>query len=654
MIEFTNGGRLVTSADELPRPPSFIKRLYLDLETTSRDYSKNSLNPWRDCFALGIAVTWDDQQGSWYVPIDHEGPTPNIELRAVRSWLFDVLQAAEVWVNHNVKYDCHVMTNDLGFDFLRAPKGGRLSCTVVRSKIKDSDRVFRGGYGLDAVAKDWLREDIRHYEARLKPFLGKDNQDYGQIPSDICGEYACQDVLTNRRLDKLLLATIPEECHAVVDTEERLTSVLVRMEREGVRVDEQQLEIAEAISLHRMIQIEQKLNEVTGRLFDPASNKDCFDVLCNQYGLPVISWTESDDENVPEEDRGNPSFNAAALESYKQRVDAPREVLELMIEFRSHSTFRGLFAKTFRKLNVNGILHGTINQCVRTGRTSMSEPNLQQADKRAKQLILPPSGEAFLGADASQIEFRTIVHYTQDPECLKAYNENPDTDFHQWVADMCGMTRRPAKTVNFSIAFGQGKGKTVEQLSVNEDIVKVLEAQVANLPEQERQAAFRSLCKQKGEAAYDEYHARLPGIKRTSKAAGRTCRYRGYVRNVRGRRRHLPMDKSHLAFSTLNQSSAADIVKERMVALDEMLRGTPIRMWGLVHDFLGMTGPVEAIEDPRTARDIVALLEENAVGLRVPIRWQYNTSRVNWRECDPCKNLPQADKAEAQHLEHLR
>lgn len=651
MIEFTNGGRLVTDASELPRPPTLIERLYLDLETTSRDWEKSSLNPWRDCWIAGIAVTWDDIKGAWYVPVDHDAG--NIDRQTVRNWLYDVFMASKVWVNHNVKYDCHVMTNDFGLDFLLNPKGGRLSCTVVRSKIKDSDRVFRGGYGLDAVAKDWLSEDIRHYEDRLKIFLGKSNSDYGAIPADILGEYACQDVLTNRRLDNLLLATLPEECKAVADTEERLTSVLVKMEREGVRVDEQQLEIAEMHSLHRMIEIEQKLNELTGRLFDPVSNKDCFDVLCNQYGLPVLMWTEGDDDDSPE-DRGNPSFKSDALEAYKQRIDAPREVIELMIEFRSHSTFRGLFAKTFRKLNVNGILHGTINQCVRTGRTSMSEPNLQQADKRAKQLILPRDGEAFLGCDASQIEFRTITHYTRDPACVEAYNANPDTDYHQWVADVCGIKRRPAKTVNFSIAFGQGKGKTVEQLSANEDIVKVLEAQVATLPEAERQAAFKSLCQQKGEAVYDDYHARLPGIKRTAKEAGRTCRYRGYVRNIRGRRRYLPTDKSHLAFSTLNQSSAADIVKERMVALDEMLRGTPLKMWGLVHDFIGMSGPVEAIEDPRTARDIVALLEENVVGLRVPIRWQYQTSRVNWRECEPCHNLPQADKAEATKLEHLR
>lgn len=949
MLTYSNGGRLVQDISELSNPPTVIERLYLDVETTSKNPKKDALNPWRNCWVAGIAVTWDDMPGAYYVPIAHAATVWNLPRDKVIAWLKKVMRAAKVWVNHNVKYDAHAIANDLGITFTNEHV-----CTVVRSKILDSDRQFRGGYGLDAVSRDWLHEDIGHFEQALKNQLGK-SKDYGVVAADIMGDYACQDVISNRRLDRYLAANMPAESSPVVETETALTSLLIKMERRGLLVKPRELLVEKLFTLQRMVAVEQELHEEVGYAFLPTSNADCFDVLCNKYGLPVISYTEKDDGT-----RGNPSFDKETLEMYRARIDAPKKVVELMLEYRKLSTFNGLFLDTYSDLAIPvdseySLLHPNHNQCVRTGRMSVSDPNTQQLDKRAKRLIHPGHGHSFMSADAcipagtllptpygdkpieivanellpvltvtesgdlkftalsrggrvgfgpiykitfddgssfectgdhglitydgerinckdlqfnqrlrhikdttfsafgpgvypawrmhgryytkhrlsaewaageqidpsvyhvhhidddktnwsvtnleiknrqdhlsehakanyesqdhelrvkrlreslmlrrsyvgsgnpnwsggklvfacehcgkpfekwpsqqirycsarcksngrskslekawaerkaklqkahesdqnykvinveyvrddwffsitvpetgnyvttnglinlnSQIEFRTIAHYTQDPDIIKAYNDNPDVDYHQRVADMCGIKRRPAKTVNFSVAFGQGKKATVALLEVDEDVVSAIKDQIDELVNagelalDGRDRAFKSLARRKGEALYDLYHETFPNIRAVSRAACNAALQRGYVRNIRGRRRYLPQEHAHKAFNTLNQSSAADIIKERMVAVSHELEGTGIELVTQVHDELVFVGPTEVLNDPKTTRDIIAILEDVQC-LRVPVRFRYGVSNENWKEAaGQEKAVPLDEVKHAGRLMHLK
>ncbi len=663
MIDFDNCGRMITSPSDLPPIPQRIGSLFGDFETTSKDSKLDALNVWRNCWAAGFAFTWDDVPGAWYLPICHRDKRFDIDRDIVIKYLTDLFAATTEWVNHNVKYDAHVLMNDLGVDCLSCE---RIVCTVVRSKILDSDRQYRGGYGLDALSLGLLKHDIGRYEHALRVQLG-DSKDYGVVPPDIMGEYACQDVMTNRNLHKYIIANMPAESSPVVETETALTSELIRMERRGMLVRPLEVKITRLKVLTEMVALEQRLHEAVGYPFLPGSNKDCHDVLCNHYGLPILAYTERDDGT-----RGNPSFDQDTLELYLNRVDAPVAVVSDILEYRRRATFKSLFLETFEDLAIdcgNGyaVMHPDHNQCVRTGRMSVRRPNTQQQDERSKRLFLPGDGMSFMSCDASQIEFRTIAHYTQDHEVIAAYNNNPDIDYHQRVADMCGIKRRPAKTVNFSVAFGQGRGATVELLTVDKDVVEsigeAIDELIRNgelLPDG-RDAAFRAMSRQRGEALYEKYHATFPNIKRTSRDAERAARERGFVRNIRGRRRYLPDTHCHKAFNTLNQSSAADIIKERMTTLANHLRGTGIEMVTQVHDEVLMVGPTELLDDPRTQRDIVAILEDVHC-VRVPIRFNYGVSSDNWMMAAKSvkdggvggKSIPLDEIKQAAQLAHLR
>jgi DNA polymerase-1 len=495
--------------------------------------------------------------------------------------------------------------------------------------------MLRGGYSLAALSYGWLCEDISSYEASLQPYLHR-NKDYGRIPADIIGAYACQDVLTVRRLDRYIAARIPEQCRQVEAVEIKMTTILFEMERTGMYVNPTELKIEEFRVLNRLSKIDDELEAIVGRSFRPHVNDDCFDVLCNQYGLPILSWTNDDDPNKPH----NPSFDKDALVQYSHHPYAPKDVVRLMQEYRHLNQFRNLFLVPYQELHVDGLLHPTYNQAIRTGRLSCKQPNAMQLCPEAKALVRPGKGEAILSTDASQIEFRIIVHYIQNDECTAAYLEDPDTDFHTWVAEMVGMARKPAKNVNFAMGYGQGRKSTVTQLAGSMEIVGVLEAQVDQLmregkvTEDQRADVFNVLCTRKAEKVYRQYHQTLPELKPTAYRAGRACKAKGHVFNLYGRHRHLPLTLAHRAFNTLCQSSAADMVKERMVALHEALKAVDanVEFMAQVHDEVALRGPAEVMEDPRTKRDIVAILEEPACDLRVPLRWDIGSSRVNWLE----------------------
>ena len=50
-----------------------------------------------------------------------------------------------------------------------------------------------------------------------------------------------------------------------------------------------------------------------------------------------------------------------------------------------------------------------------------------------------------------------------------AYHDDPDTDFHQMVADMAGITRKQAKTIGLGLMYGMGKAKLAVSLDLQVD-----------------------------------------------------------------------------------------------------------------------------------------------------------------------------------------
>jgi DNA polymerase I len=630
MIQDSNGNFLVQDVSELPyQGRGSVTHLYADFETTSGSPDRRSVNPWHYCYPLGIAVKVDQELESYYVPINHADSHWNLPADAVQRWWRDLLSRSERWVNQNVKYDAHVSANGM-----RCPYDGVLVDLLTIAKIIDSDRI---DYSLTALALTYLERDVSAYEARLKAALpirsgNKKSQDYGECPADIMAEYACVDVDVAQALHGRFAMLLPDECQEVIQTEIAITSVLVDLERHGLRIDPQFLRVEETKVVLELLQLDQRLKDLTGRPVLPTSPDSCYDVLINQYGLPVLAWN-TDQDDVPT----SPSFDKAAMEAYRSHVDAPVEVIDAMSKYRTLSTFRSLFLVPYQELHVDGMLHSTYNQCIRTGRMSCSAPNATQLNKRAKNLVYPDNEDhAFLSIDYSQIEFRLIVHYIKALHAIEAYNANPDTDFHTWVAELCGVNRSAAKNLNFAIGYGAGRKKTMAMLLSNREVLDTLTEERGS-PEWVETATRRA------GLIYQTYHDRLSTLKQVSRRAGETARQRGYVRNLYGRHRRLPERRAHIAFNTLCQSSAADLMKERVVAASEYVAGSGVTLRALVHDEILFHGPKPVLQDAEFVTGLVRLLETPRVELRIPIRCKMGYSDKTWGlagsdETKPFKN----------------
>lgn len=593
-IPLSNNCILVEDISELPSLPAEIDELYMDFETSSGHKQLDSLNPWKteQCKVCLAAFTWDDYPDVICVP------------REIAEKIVPVLlKRSKRWINQNVKYDAHVAHNDLGVNY-----EGKLSDTLTLAKLIDSDRTYRGGYGLDVLALEYLKIDLSWYYKSLKPWLEK-NQDYGRIPLPTLADYAGNQVRANRMLYREQLRLLPEEVTPVWSVEQELTPLLVNVERRGMKIDVDGVKLTLLRSLHRMMAYGDELERLLGYRINPKSHDDCEDLLINRFGLPAI-YTEK--KGVRSK---GPSFDKKVIQTYKRLPDAPLEILKLVGDYRHEDTMQSMFWTPWLDLQVDGVLHSSYNQNVRSGRMSCKDPNAQFFNNEARALVLPRDGYTLVLRDYSQIEYRLICHYVNNPIAIKAYNDNPDTDFYQFVADQVGITRKAAKVLCLAVGYGMGKKKTIADLSINDDIVHITGGNRVKA----REIAIH---------AHADFHRRMPELKPETYAAETAARRQGYVRNAHGRLCHIPIKFSRVAFNRVCQSHAADHIKDRAVELGKIQHQYGAHMLAMVHDEIVDEVPDDIAE--QYGLETNDTLNYSKVPLRVPLRCDMGTSKKNW------------------------
>lgn len=643
-LGFTN---IVEKATELP---SFVgvHQLYMDGETTHFDKNgdrkgkdrNGAFRPYQGDRLCGVAVLRDDEPEATYVPIRHTDKSINIPMEHVRPWLKEAVTLPNEWINHNVKFDAHFCAQD-GAEFQC-----ELTDTLTEAKMHDSERF---GHGLKDLVPAWCGVPMDEVDA-VKAFLeGAKTTDYARVPYDILGPYAGDDVIGNRHLHQYLLANKPEQIEDVWETERKLTQVLFDMERRGLRIDKGECQRELLLSLKKLILSAEELESLTGKEYIDSPNH-LFDLFIVQLGLPILSYTTRwDKETRKKVVSTSPSFDkdALALYSIHPQVlhnEQAKKTVELVQQFRKESTFKSLFLETYLdRADDNGYIHPSYNQLVRTGRMSSSGPNSQQLNKRAKKLIHPDEGEAFKDYDASQIEFRIIVHYINDLSAIQAYREDEKTDFHNWVSELCQIHRDPAKNVNFAMAFGAGKRRVLNMLRNDPSVMAEVGAMVremiecGKIPERSSNKEYLHLCMEKSKEIYQIYHERLPGIKRCSAKATKSCSRRGFSFNAYGRRRHLGSSGAYKAFNTVVQGTAMDYIKTRMVALsprwNSWTRENGIELRANVHDAILFSGLIETMRNEDVGREILRVLQvQEPVVFKVPFFWNGGFSTETWAD----------------------
>lgn len=384
-----------------------------------------------------------------------------------------------------------------------------------------------------------------------------------------------------------------------------LVGVLVEMERAGMYVDPERLEVLAADLGAKIDDLAARIRALAGdETFNISSPMQLSHILFDKMGLPT--------RGLKKTQRGYYSTNARVLEDLAR----DNEFVRLVLEYREKTKIKSTYLDTLGPLRAgDGRVHTTYNQTITaTGRLSSSNPNLQNIPTRSelghtvKTAFSVEAGSVFVAIDYSQIELRLLAHLSGDEHLVRAFNEGED--FHaETAARVFGVAvdevtpelRSRAKAVNFGIVYGQQAYGLSQTLDIS-------------------MAEAREMI--------DAYFRAYPGVRTYLDETVAFAKQYGYAETLYGRRRPIPELKMRIpaqrsfgertAMNHPMQGTAADIIKIAMVRVARRLRdeGFAAKMILQVHDELDFECPVGEVDA------LVAMVREEMEGvaeLRVPL-----------------------------------
>ena len=213
-------------------------------------------------------------------------------------------------------------------------------------------------------------------------------------------------------------------------------------------------------------------------------------------------------------------------------------------------------------------------------RYSSNSPNFQQlpsknglkvGDKefsfpsKIRTLCYAPKGHIFGKIDYGQIEYRLICNIAcgkEGEEVRKQYAENPKMDFHQYVVDLTGLSRKYAKNMSFGVSFGMGESSMAETFGWTMEKTKEIS---------------------------EQYHHHMPFVKPTLALVGDVAKKRGYIKTVCGSHARLPNpNKAYTMLNRYTQGSGAECLKTSIVKAYKEGIWERLKVSNTVHDELGM------------------------------------------------------------------
>jgi DNA polymerase I-like protein with 3'-5' exonuclease and polymerase domains len=484
------------------------KEIAIDLETYDPQLKElGSGNVVKNGHIAGIAVAVEGWSG--YYPVHHE-QGGNMDKKLVFAWLQELFnQENTTFIFHNAMYDvCWLRSNGLSIK-------GKIVDTMIAASLIDENRM---SYQLNSLAKFYIGmgKDEKILIEAAKEYGVDPKADMWRLPAMFVGQYAERDAEATLKLWKRLEVEIyNQELTDIFSLETRLFPCLVDMRFKGVKVDLEKAQHIKQNLIKREETLIKKIKDLTGidvEIMAARSIAKAFDKLKLPYDR-----TEKSNE---------PSFTKNFLQNH------PHELPQAIAEARELNKAHTTFIDSITKHAVNGRIHADINQIrsddggTVTGRFSMSNPNLQQIPARHPELgpmirsIFIPEDKCKWGSfDYSQQEPRILVHYAKlqnlegVDEIVDAYQKG-DADFHQVVADMAGIERKQAKTINLGLMYGMGKNKLMAELG---------------------------LMKESAEKLIKQYHTKAPFVKKLMENVSRKANDRGKIRTLLGRACHFDL-----------------------------------------------------------------------------------------------------------------
>lgn len=478
------------------------------------------------------------------------------------------------WYIQNAKFDLRMLAKE-GLHI-----AGDVHCTYAVERVLQNNHFGDKGYTLAGLAmrRGWEKDTavevavskLKLYDVKTVPGKKKKIKvpHFERVPFDIMLKYAEHDAKLHFDIGKaqeleleqsdLAWPTFPS-LRALFENEKRLTKTCFRMERRGVMLDVGYTERALQYELTEIKLAKANFLASTGREYQDSRKvlQEVFDAAGEPYPLT---------------EKGNPSFNADALEEMTSPIAG------IVNKIRGHEKRAGTYYSSFlHYADSHGIIHPDMRQAgTETGRFSYRDPNLQNVPKEAeqedeakpfhvRQCFVPRPGHFFYSVDFRQQEFRMMLDFAGEKRLIAEINAGADV--HQATADLLGITRKQAKTINFGLLYGMGQGKLAKSLGLP--------------PAQAKELIM-------------DYFAKLPRVKLFTSKVMATGSARGFVFNWYGRRNHVAQPNwAYILPNHIIQGGCADVIKIAMNRIDDRLLelGAKTHMLLQVHDELVFETP---------------------------------------------------------------
>lgn len=606
-------GRLVDppESDWRPPPPETwpswdgAQRVCVDIETCDPQIETLGTGVRRDGRVVGVAVAIEDGP-AFYLPYDHEGGD-NLDGDAVLAYLrYEAKRFRGIVVGANLaRYDLDYL-EELGVVFPVC--AGYMDPLVAEPLLGPK----KWSYSLDAVA------GYHDVPGKDETLLGAAAFAYGvdtksglwRLPARYVGEYAEQDARLPLRLLRLQEPLIADmDLQRVFALECAIIPVVVAMTRRGVAVDHDRLAKVSVWARTRRQEALDELYAYTGVRVAASDVNVATEIerALSAVGV-VLPRTEKTDQPQVQAPwlraLGHPAADAVNVARKFDKLDNTfvESVRRYLVRGRIHTTFNAMPLSEDERV---GGMKGAI-----TGRFSSSDPNLQQQPNRDEEIgprwrdIYVPDGDLWASADFSQQEPRYMVHLAEEldlqgaKEAGDAYRDDPDTDLHQFMAEVSGRPRSEAKNVFLGYGYGMSRVRLCREIGYPTKMKEITK---------NGKKITIEVAGDEGEAAITRFEAQVPWVRKLANKAKGVGRSRGYMKSVLGRRLWFPKndrggyDFLHKALNMVVQPSAADQIKTAMV--EAHAAGHPLQLQ--IHDDLD-----ETVESPEQARDLGKIMEQ--------------------------------------------
>lgn len=578
-IVISTDSELQQLADRMTASAQFC----FDTETTSLDTNRAQI--------VGLSIALEAHR-AYYIPFTDDQNEARRRLQILSAPFASprILKIAQ-----NLKYDTNVLAN---YDISIAPP--TFDTMIAHFLLYPSAR-----HNMD----DMARQHLSYQPIAIETLIGKGSaqRSMRDVSIELIKEYAAEDADITLQLYQILAPKIAADAavkHLFDTIEMPLVPVLASMERNGVRLDTDAMNLYADNLRSRIQQTEQEIKQLAGCDFNIASPKQVGEVLFERLHIDSSA-------------RKTRSGQYRTDEETLQKLAHEHPIVAQILAYRGLVKLLGTYAETLPKLaDADGRIHTSYNQTiVVTGRLSSSNPNLQNipirdADGRQirKAFVARDNEHVLVAADYSQVELRLMAHFSGDEHLISAFHRGDDIHaataariFGVDLSDVTTDMRRKAKTANFGIIYGISAFGLAERLDI---------------PRKEARDII------------DGYFDNFPAVKTYMDQCIDKAHRDGAVSTLFGRRRELPDINSRNAvvrgvaernaINTPIQGTAADIIKIAMINIYNELqqRGLQTKMILQVHDELVFDTPRAELE---VVKSIVKEKMETACQLSVPL-----------------------------------